>query len=214
MKYGGTIESVFESLEDLNQKISAIENKEFMIDSLTEKINKYSILCHQMASELSTNRLEAALNLVNQVQSYFEELYLNNSEIKFEFLDNDQLGSSGIDQIELYVKTNLGDDFKPLSKVVSGGELSRIMLSLKTSLIGKYDVSTIIFDEIDTGVSGRVSSSFGELMKKISQTTQVMTITHLPTVAAKADHHYKVLKFDDGNETYTELKHLRYEEKN
>jgi len=205
LKYGGSIESVFASLEDLNQKIDAITNKEDKMNELNAMINEYVDRCQHLANQLSENRKTISIKLKTEIQSYFKQLFLENSELEFKFGEETNFNNTGIDIVELYVKTNLGDEFKPLSKVVSGGELSRIMLSLKTALIGKYDVSTIVFDEIDTGVSGRVSNSFGDLMKQISKGTQVLTITHLPTVAAKADTHYKVLKYDEDNSTYTDM---------
>jgi DNA repair protein RecN (Recombination protein N) len=205
LKYGGSIESVFANLEDLNNKIDAITNKEDKMNELNAMISEYKERCHQLASQLSENRKVISQKLKSEIQSYFKQLFLENSELEFKFGEDNNFNATGMDIVELYVKTNLGDEFKPLSKVVSGGELSRIMLSLKTALIGKYDVSTIVFDEIDTGVSGRVSNSFGDLMKQISSGTQVLTITHLPTVAAKADTHYKVVKYDNDHNTFTDM---------
>jgi len=213
MKYGGTFESLYASRDEMQIKVDDILNKDIKLKEYQISIDNLSKKCQQLAMKLTETRKKQSIILEKQIKEYLDLLYLSSCDIKFNITPTADFSTHGLDFIELHVKTNVGDTFKPLSKVVSGGELSRIMLSIKAVLMRNYDISTVVFDEIDTGVSGKVSTSFGELMKIISKDTQVLTITHIPNVAVLADNHYQVSKSSKENKTITDLKLLDYDEK-
>lgn len=158
----------------------------------------------QSANKLHDIRVKKALELEKEVVKNLKDLMLNNAQFKVS-IAKDKASSKGIDNVEFMVSMNPGEQLKPLQKVASGGELSRLMLGLKVIFAKLANVETIIFDEIDTGVSGKVASAIGNKMHDISKDIQLFAITHLALVACQADHHYKVVKEVKDNNTYTNL---------
>lgn len=164
---------------------------------------------------MSNLRKKWAETLTEAIHHELKQLYMDKTvfEIRFLPVEEDTFHKDGIDQVEFYISTNPGEPLKPLAKVASGGELSRIMLALKTIFSSHQGVTSIIFDEVDTGVSGRVAQAIGEKIYQVSVQSQVLCISHLPQVAAMADTHLYISKETDEGRTRTSVKPLEYEEK-
>lgn len=164
---------------------------------------------------MSNLRKKWAETLTEAIHHELKQLYMDKTvfEIRFLPVEEDTFHKDGIDQVEFYISTNPGEPLKPLAKVASGGELSRIMLALKTIFSSHQGVTSIIFDEVDTGVSGRVAQAIGEKIYQVSVQSQVLCISHLPQVAAMADTHLYISKETDKGRTRTSVKPLEYEEK-
>ena len=181
-----------------------MENKRKILD---EKYND----CYQLALDMHNIRNNKAIALEESVLNETQDLMLNNVNFKVN-IDECNLSNSGIDDIEFFVSLNKGEKLKPLKDVASGGEISRLMLALKTIFTSLSNCSLAIFDEIDTGVSGKVGLAMGKKMKEISKNTQVLTITHLASVAACADNHYFIYKEDNLLSSNTRIKQLNRNE--
>src|SRR5690625_3048266 len=178
-----------------------------------EEITKTKNEALKIANKLSQIRKQTAANLMKQIKIELKELYLDKTTFDVQFSENKDLNTNGIDQVTFMLSTNIGEPLKELSKVASGGELSRIMLALK-KIFAKHDrIGTVIFDEIDTGVSGRVAQAIAEKMFQLSTSTQVLCITHLPQVAAMSDYHLLIQKDTVHHRTTTSLKKLSKQEK-
>ncbi len=212
-KYKMGVEDLINYYENLTEKIGNIENFDSLIGDLEKKIQQQFTKAFDLAKRLRLKRIEIAKEIETSLVTHLYELKLANTTFKIIFNDyddklidcfNNQLfNEKGIDTIDFNVSFNLGEPLKPLSKVASGGELSRFMLGLKTILSEKQHLSTIIFDEIDTGVSGITASSIAQKIKSISNTTQVFCITHLPQVASVADNHLYISKMEKNERTNT-----------
>ena len=163
-----------------------------------------------LAKELSRRRQAASAQFIRQVR---EELaFLNMPGIQFETeIQRVPLYAMGCDKLQFLVSANKGEPPKPMSKIASGGELSRIMLAIKTVLSGKDKVQTLIFDEVDTGISGAAANKVGKKLKQVSQNRQVLCITHLAQIAALADHHLLIEKHVEGERTFTQVQELDFE---
>ena len=176
-----------------------------------EKLEKeYTAVEHQLEEAslvLSGLRKEAATELAAQIKQALSEL--NFLEVRFEIrMTRTEYSGNGFDGAEFFIATNPGEEMKPLIKVASGGELSRIMLALKSVFADRDEIPTLIFDEIDTGISGRMAQLVSEKMSEISRSRQVLCITHLPQIAAMADAHYLIEKSTDGVKTVTKIDRL------
>lgn len=166
-----------------------------------------------MAGQLSTNRTKAIPQIETQVLQTLAEMGMSNSALKIELTNMTDLSASGVDQIKFLFSANKGHALAEMSKVASGGELSRLMLSIKSLVAKNTALPTIIFDEIDTGVSGEVAHKVGQIMEQLANNLQVITITHLPQIAGKGKSHYFVYKDDEGATTYTRIKQLDKQER-
>lgn len=211
-KYGGSIKSIFEYREDLLNKIQIINNRQEYLDKMSLKVDEALSKFNVEAKKLSDIRYKKALLLDKEIESILNDLMLPNAKFKTSITSN-VLNKNGIDDVEFLISMNKGEDLKPLSKVASGGELSRLMLGLKVIFSKLQGINTIIFDEIDTGVSGPVASAIGLKMKELSKYAQVFSITHLAQVASCANHHYHVSKSSDDKKTSTIIKVLNDEER-
>lgn len=211
-----SVDSVIDLLtvqEELAVKVDAVQNsssiileKENDLKIVAEKINK-------LAKRIFEKREKAIPNLVKKLESSLSNLGMENTRFQFNLKHSNQYFSNGKDELTLLISANKGVNFGELKKIASGGELSRIMLSVKSILSEYLNLPTIIFDEIDTGVSGDVSQKMAEIMQKMSANMQVITITHLPQIAAKGNQHYKVFKQDIENNIVTQLKELSEQER-
>ncbi len=211
-KYGGTIEKVLEYAEKAENSLSDIENADENLKALEEKIKSSKAVFDEKAEFLSCIRKETAAELEKFVDKELSDLNFNNAQFKVDFA---KTGSSalGTDKIEFLISTNIGESPKPLAKIASGGELSRIMLALK-SIIGDLDnIPTMIFDEIDTGISGATAAVVGEKLSAIAKNHQVICITHLPQIASKGKSHYRIEKISDEISTHTTVVPLTKEER-
>lgn len=206
-KFGNTLEKIVLEKDKLNERIELIVNRHDVIEKLeAEKKRLYADFI-QKATELSMSRKKRAIELESAVLHHIRDLYLEKSQFKIEFIKTEG-NQSGIDQVEFLISMNPGEPLRPLIKVASGGELSRLMLGLKVVFNHLQLIETVIFDEIDAGVSGRVASAIGEKMVQMSEYAQVFSVTHLAQVAAYGKNHYVVSKLQSDNHTQTQIKAL------
>lgn len=202
-KYGASIENILDFRAELDKKIHYFENRESVISTLESKLKTNQENAFKIALDISKLRQENALILENKVKEILKDLYLPQVDFKFQF-EKTNLTENGIDSVCIVVSTNVGQVAKPLQKIASGGELSRIMLAIKTACQHNEN-NTIIFDEADTGVSGKVAESIGKIMKEISKNQQVICITHLAQVACFANHHLQISKQLESNDTNVKI---------
>lgn len=212
-KYGDTIEDILHYhsriVKELREMENAEQNSEKQERQLSEALEKVK----ELAIKLSKQRKKSAKKLEKMIHEQLSALYMDKAVFEVKFLNNSKLYSKGIDKVEFYIQTNPGEEIGPLAKIASGGELSRIMLALKTIFSQKMGVTSIIFDEVDTGVSGRVAQAIAEKISQISNNSQVLCITHLPQVAAIADNHYYISKSVNDGRTETSLEELDEKQK-
>ena len=212
-KYGDTIEDILHYhiriVKELREMENAEQNSEKQERQLSEALEKVK----ELAIKLSKQRKKSAKKLEKMIHEQLSALYMDKAVFAVKFLNNSKLYSKGIDKVEFYIQTNPGEEMGPLAKIASGGELSRIMLALKTIFSQKMGVTSIIFDEVDTGVSGRVAQAIAEKISQISNNSQVLCITHLPQVAAIADNHYYISKSVNDGRTETSLEELDEKQK-
>lgn len=201
--------------EDLSNKLQQVESGGEEIEALREQITLQKEELEQLAAKLSANRSQAIPEIERQVMETLGEMGMGNAILKVEQqpTPNSELTKNGTDQIKFLFTANKGHALSEMSKVASGGELSRLMLSIK-SIIARYTaLPTIIFDEIDTGVSGEVANKVGQIMERLANNLQVITITHLPQIASKGNSHYFVYKDNAGATTTTRMKQLSQQER-
>lgn len=210
-KYGPSLESIKESREDLYNKIEAFKNRDIYINQLTNQLATLKQEAIDLSQMLTTLRKEYAEKFTKAIKKELSDLYLSKVEFVVSF-DETPLNESGKDKISFMISTNVGQSLRPLSKVASGGELSRIMLAIKILSLQSNATSTIIFDEADTGVSGQVANSIGSKMKKIGLNKQVLCITHLAQVASFANHHYLIKKKSSNDNTTVIINELNYDD--
>lgn len=209
-KYGESIESILAYYEEITRELASadfLEGKTGELESLlVEKKNQVM----QQALKLRAIRKQVARELEKDILRELKELYMERTEfeIRFTELSEKQLTEDGVDQVEFYITTNPGEPLKPLVRVASGGELSRVMLALKTIFSKSQGITSIVFDEVDTGVSGRVAQAIADKIYQISENSQVLCITHLPQVAAVADYQYFIEKEIIGTRTETKVRKL------
>ena len=197
------LEKRLEETQDLEQKINVIKGRLAESRELLDGLSK----------QLHQNRKEASPKLCDQMEQIISKMGMQNARFRIDLTSVDHFLSNGKEQIDFLFSANLGSDFKPIKKVASGGEMSRIMLSIKAILSQFKQLPSIVFDEIDTGVSGPVSNEIANIMAYMSENMQVFTITHLPQVAAKGKQHFLVYKEVRGNNTMTKLRELNQEER-
>ncbi|MFZ4590061.1 MAG: DNA repair protein RecN [Ignavibacteria bacterium] len=227
-KYNLKVNELIQKALDLTEQLKLTENFDFEIEKLkTELLNKRKEL-FEIAEKLSKERIKAGNVLEKKVNFYFKEVGLESAEFKtgigqilsdvednFSFKKGSRsyrITNNGIDDIEFLIKANKGSDFTPIRKTASGGEISRIMLSLKAALSGKENIPILVFDEIDAGISGRVAGKVGKLLSELAKSHQIISITHLPQIAAMSDIHYYVSKKNINSETIAEIKSLNEED--
>lgn len=192
-KYGQTIDAIIDFKNSLIEKIELFKNRDQMIENINLKLKETENQLIYYAKKISILRKNKALELEKEVKYILNQMYLQQVQFKFDFQIND-FNDNGIDNVKIVVSTNSGQPLQPLQKIASGGELSRIMLAIKAVSQNSKDGGTIIFDEADTGVSGKVAESIGHVMKKISKKQQVVCITHLAQVACFANNHLFIEK--------------------
>ncbi|MEG1559601.1 MAG: DNA repair protein RecN [Clostridia bacterium] len=212
-KYGATLNEVIAFFDNLKIELTELKNGEEtrlrFQTALEESKDKYYFL----ADQLSAMRKSTAIEFSESVMKELSDLGLSGAQFSVRFIEGKKIiAANGYDDVEFFISTNRGDPEKPLAKVASGGEVSRIMLALKSIMAEKDSISTMIFDEIDTGISGKIATIVGNKMKNISKTHQLIVITHLPQIAAKAKAHFLVEKHD-GEAVSTTLRKLALEER-
>lgn len=202
-KYGGTLETVLETYDKLSKELSSIEFSTQNIDELKQKINCMHSELEQSAKEISEQRHNFAEVLSVLIQDKLTALELPKAKFKIS-IENKPLSSDGIDNVEFMISTNVSEDLKPLAKVASGGEISRVMLAIKSIFAQSDDINTVIFDEIDTGISGKASQSVADEILELSKYHQIILITHQAIIASKANKHFYVRKSQE-DETKVEV---------
>ncbi|OMP67719.1 DNA repair protein RecN [Domibacillus epiphyticus] len=213
-KYGSTIEDILQYGEKIAEEIDQLTHRETHISRLQKEMVELEAAVMTEGKKLSKLRSAAAGHLEEAIHRELKELYMEKTVFKVHFQsETGQYKKDGIDQVEFYMTTNPGEPLKPLVKVASGGEMSRVMLAMKTIFSKHQGVTSIIFDEVDTGVSGRVAQAIGEKIYKIAVHSQVLCISHLPQVAAMADSHLYIQKNQDSKRTSTLVTPLNDDEK-
>ena len=208
-----TVEELLEIKNQLEEKLSQSEDLEQDIEAQEALIKTTQKELTALASEMSERRKAAVPQLKSTLESSLQSLGMPNATFSIQFEKTESFLSTGRDLLIFEFSANRGSGYGSLKKVASGGELSRIMLIIKSILASYEQLPTMMFDEIDTGVSGEISNNMGDIMQQMSANMQVFSITHLPQVASKGDHHYKVFKEDDGEVTRTRMKKLTPEER-
>lgn len=203
-KYGGSLEAVQKTYNDASEELSKIEFSTKNIEELTSKINTLKDELMQLAQLISKSRSDYAKVLSVLIQDKLEVLELPKSRFEIRITPKDDLLPDGIDNVEFMISTNVSEDLKPLAKVASGGEISRVMLAIKSIFANTDDIDTVIFDEIDTGISGHAAQSVADEIENLSKSHQVIVITHQPIIASKADKHFYVRKSQE-DETKVEV---------
>ena len=202
-KYGGTLEEVLKTHDKLADELSGIEFSSKNVEALEAEVEALHSQLVEIASHISENRKNYAKVLSVYIQEKLEKLELPKARFEIAVTDK-ELGSDGCDNVEFLISTNVSEDLRPLAKVASGGEISRVMLAIKSIFAQSDDIDTVIFDEIDTGISGKASQSVADEIKELAKFHQIILITHQPIIASKADKHFYVRK-SQSDETKVEV---------
>ena len=209
-KYGPTLADVMETLEKSEKELSELTGSEQSLQGLIDEKNKLLTEVSHKAKVLSDHRKQAAERFVLQVTNELEFLNMPNVKLVVN-QETGKLTVSGMDNIEFLISANVGEEPRPIARIASGGELSRIMLALKNVIAEKDSIDTLIFDEIDTGVSGRAAQKIGQKLREISRHRQVLCVTHLSQIAVMADDHLLIEKNIVGERTVTSVRPLDHE---
>ncbi|EDM51443.1 DNA repair protein RecN [Eubacterium ventriosum] len=208
LKYGNSIEEILRYKEEKEEYLEKLNNMTDEMESVKNQISELEGTLNNLCTKLSEQRKKAAKELEVLVKQALVDLNFIAVEFEIQITRKESIGENGFDNVEFMISTNPGESVKPLAKVASGGELSRIMLAIKSILATEDDIDTLIFDEIDTGISGQTAMKVAEKMAKISRNHQVICISHLSQIAAMADSHYLIKKTADENSTTTSIKKL------
>lgn len=208
-----TVEELMSIQERLEKAVSKTESADFDLKEQQELVAKHQAETSKKATELHKTREKVIPTLTKQLENFMHELGMPNGRFDIKLTSTSHFFNNGNDELSFLFSANKGGDFGPLKKVASGGELSRIMLAVKAIMAAHTALPTIMFDEIDTGVSGEISQKMGDIMKQMSKNRQVFAITHLPQIAAKGAYHFKVFKEDITGKTTTHLKMLTEQER-
>ena len=208
LKYGNSIEEILRYKEEKEEYLEKLNNMTDEMESVKNQISELEGTLNNLCTKLSEQRKKAAKELEVLVKQALVDLNFIAVEFEIQITRKESVGENGFDNVEFMISTNPGESVKPLVKVASGGELSRIMLAIKSILATEDDIDTLIFDEIDTGISGQTAMKVAEKMAKISRNHQVICISHLSQIAAMADSHYLIKKTADENSTTTSIKKL------
>ncbi|UCG91751.1 MAG: DNA repair protein RecN [candidate division WOR-3 bacterium] len=206
-KYGKTIEEISNYLENIKKELSHIETSDEEIRDIKARLVEVEKKVIEQAGMLSTHRHNTSASFQKKILELVSQLGMEKADFDITFREKD-LDEDGKDEIEFYISTNPGEELKPLHKIASGGEISRITLCLKTLLSDVDKIPTVIFDEVDTGIGGRIAEAVGELLATVSQRHQIICITHLPQISVFADYHMLVQKEIKGKKTFTYVKKL------
>ena len=208
LKYGNSIEEILRYKEEKEEYLEKLNNMTDEMESVKNQISELEGTLNNLCTKLSEQRKKAAKELEVLVKQALVDLNFIAVEFEIQITRKESIGENGFDNVEFMISTNPGESVKPLVKVASGGELSRIMLAIKSILATEDDIDTLIFDEIDTGISGQTAMKVAEKMAKISRNHQVICISHLSQIAAMAGSHYLIKKTADENSTTTSIKKL------
>lgn len=211
-KYGKTLNEINNFLRSIKMELILIETRDEEVKKIRMRVAEVEQKITKQAEELSSQRRKAAVSLKKRILEILTQLGMKKADFEIR-LTNKDIGENGKDDVEFYISTNPGEELKPLRKIASGGEISRITLSFKTLLSDIDRIPTIIFDEVDTGIGGRIAEAVGRLLAKVSEKHQIICITHLPQISVFADNHILVKKEIKGKETFTRVVKLDEEMK-
>ena len=211
-KYGNSISEILEYNNNIKERINKIENLEDHNNKLKQEKEQIKNIMEKIAEKMHQIREKNAKSLSQHINENLKELEMKNAKINIHVNYQEEFFSTGKDQVIIYICTNLGEDEKELSKIASGGEMSRIMLAIKTVLADTDKMPVLIFDEVDTGISGKAANAVAEKLSKIAEKHQVLCISHLPNIAAIADYNYYISKKVKNERTNTNIKLLNENE--
>lgn len=211
-KYGGSIEKILSEYEEKKERIEKLSDYDAYLSGLQQDVESKETQLEQLCKKVSQIRKKAALELTKKIKSALVDLNFLDVQFELQFCRKKEYSASGYDEAEFLISTNPGEPLKSLTKIASGGELSRIMLAIKAVLADCDEIGTLIFDEIDTGISGRTAQMVSEKMSVISSKHQVICITHLPQIASMADSHFLIEKSSKRNKTVTNIRKMKEEE--
>ena len=211
-KYGATVEDMLDYLDKCRAELDAIETADDTLARVEKKLGKARRAVEDAGAALTEARKVAALVLEQRIQAELRDLDMHKVRFAIDFAEKEP-GPDGCDTIRFLMSANVGEDLRPIAKIASGGELARIMLALKNVLAEQEAVATLVFDEVDTGVSGRAAQKVAEKLAQVSRRKQVLCVTHLPQLAAMADTHFSVEKGERGGRTYTKVVRLDREQR-
>ena len=211
-KYGKTIEDILSYKAEKQKELDKLTDYDAYIKTLQGNIEEKEKELLELSQKVRQIRREKAEELCKKVKVHLEDLNFLNTEFTMEFKETQTFSANGMDEVQFMIATNLNEPLRPLHTTASGGELSRIMLAIKTVLADNDNIDTLIFDEIDTGISGRTAQKVSEKMALISKNHQLICITHLPQIAAMADRHYIIEKNVVQDKTITTVRELNEEE--
>lgn len=210
-KYGSTLEEVIQTYDKLSEELNTIEFSSKNVEEIQAKIDEILVKLNKLAQDISAKRKNYAQVLSSLIVDELEKLELAKSRFEIRITPK-ELSADGIDDVEFYISTNVSQDLSPLAKTASGGEISRVMLAIKTIFAKSDEIDTVIFDEIDTGISGKAAQSVADEISELAKFRQIIVITHQAIIAVKADKHFLVSK-EQGEETEVTIKALNEDEK-
>ncbi len=208
-----TVSELIEVKNQLSKKLESVSSIEIEIETLRKRIETVEIQLHDMANKISDNRNKSIPEIEKSIVAMLQQLGMPNARFNVVNKVNQELTIDGLDRVRYFFNANKGSELNEVAKIASGGELSRLMLSIKSLVSGKKLLPTIIFDEIDNGVSGEVAAKVGNILSEMSKNIQLIVITHLPQIAGKGEHHYQVTKETDDTQTHSLIKMLEPDER-
>lgn len=212
LKYGNNVKAINSFYEEISERLRFLQNFEDNLNKLLKKIEEKEAEALSLAEKISKNRKQTSEILEKKVEEEINKLNIKDAKFKIEIKEK-ELSFDGIDKIEFLIAPNLGQDLMPMAKVASGGEMSRIMLGFKSIIAEKDNIPTLVFDEIDTGISGKTAQIVGNKIKEVSKDRQVIVISHLPQIVALADTHFAIKKDVVNNSTISTIDKLSYDER-
>lgn len=212
LKYGNNVKAINSFYEEISERLRFLQNFEDNLNKLLRKIEKKEAEALVLANKISRKRKKTSEILEKKVEEEINKLNIKDAKFKIEIKEK-ELSFDGIDKIEFLIAPNLGQDLMPMAKVASGGEMSRIMLGFKSIIAEKDNIPTLVFDEIDTGISGKTAQIVGNKIKEVSKDRQVIVISHLPQIVALADTHFAIKKDVVNNSTISTIDKLNYDER-
>ncbi len=212
-KYGNDEESVLKYYDDVCEELDRLINAEKTIDELEKQAEQFKTEYYRQADKLSELRHDTAIAFEDRIKMELAQLGMKNANLEVDFHDTEMISTNGYDDVEFLFSANMGEPVKPLSKIISGGEMSRFMLAMKSVAADDVMLPIMVFDEIDTGISGSGAQVVAQKIAALSKRHQVIAITHLPQLASMADCHFLIKKFSDDERTHTEVSLMNYEER-
>ena len=212
-KYKRTLAELIEYREDLKEKLSDMNSGDFKTRELQKELDKIKAEYDKLAEKLSESRKEIALKIEDELLNELKFLNMEDAKLKVQMNKIDRMTNDGYDEIEFFISTNVGQDLKPLNKIASGGEVSRVMLALKVIFSKVDNIPILIFDEIDTGIGGETVRKIALKLKEIGDSTQIISITHSPVIASKASQQFYIEKYVENSKTISRVKKLSANER-